>query len=150
MDPEEIAAREAIRDLVARYNACGDSGRIDEVIELFASDAHLSVDEHTYRGVDEIRTMFEAAATETRSQPGSYVRHFVATHQIDWLDSGHARGRCYFQVITDAGLDHWGRYLDEYRCPDGRWRFASRRVEVDGRVPGGWSDRSEARLRERR
>ena len=33
----------AIRDLVARYNANGDSGRFDQVLELFAPDAVMEI-----------------------------------------------------------------------------------------------------------
>ena len=44
-----------------------------------------------------------------------------------------ARSRCYFQVLMADGLDHWGRYVDELVRVDGEWRFARRRVSVDGR-----------------
>ena len=37
MELWELVARESIRDLVARYNANGDSGRFDQVLELFAT-----------------------------------------------------------------------------------------------------------------
>jgi hypothetical protein len=30
------------------------------------------------------------------------------------------------------GLDHWGRYVDEFAVIDGRWLFTSRRVTTDG------------------
>ena len=43
MTPEEVAAREAIRDLVARYNANGDAGRFDDVVALFAPDAVMEL-----------------------------------------------------------------------------------------------------------
>ena len=46
-------------------------------------------------------------------------------------DQGHATGRAYFTVLTRVGLDHWGRYLDDYRVVDGAWRFARRRVLTD-------------------
>ena len=36
MTLDELIARESIRDLVARYNANGDSGRFDQVVELMA------------------------------------------------------------------------------------------------------------------
>ena len=36
MELDELIAREAIRDLVARYNAGADGGRFDEVVALFA------------------------------------------------------------------------------------------------------------------
>jgi hypothetical protein len=42
-------------------------------------------------------------------------------------------------VLTPEGLDHWGRYLDEYAVVDGRWLFTLRREILDGLVPGGWA-----------
>ena len=133
MEPWELAAREEIRDLVARYNSNGDAGRFDAMLELFLPDALLEVDERRHEGVASIRKLFEEAAVATRRRAGGYVRHFTATHQIDIVDRETARGRCYFQTLTEVGLDHWGRYIDEYRLHDGRWRFARRRVHVDGR-----------------
>lgn len=143
----ELHAREQIRDLVARYNANGDSGRLDEVMALFANDATLEVDSDCYRGPSEIREMFERAAAQTRSEPGGYIRHFTSTHQIDLVDEQTARGRSYFQVLTRLGLDHWGRYLDEYSQSGGSWRFQARSVRIDGSIAGGWSDRAQARLK---
>lgn len=146
MELWEVAARESIRDLVARYNANGDSGRFVEVLELFAPDAVMTIDDVDKRGLDEILTIFTGvrdglslASTPGTTTPGTtttnYVRHMTATHQIDLIDHYTANGRCYFQVLTSVGLDHWGRYVDEYRSIDGRWRFATRRVTVDGRSP---------------
>lgn len=139
MEAWELEAREAIRDLVARYNANGDAGRMAPMLALFAEDAELELGDDRHRGRAAIRALFEAAAARTRAAPGRFVRHFTATHQIDVLDPGSARGRCYFLVLSDRGLDHWGRYLDEYRRVDGRWRFQRRRVEVDGRAPAAGS-----------
>ncbi|MDZ7673986.1 MAG: nuclear transport factor 2 family protein [Acidimicrobiales bacterium] len=137
MEPWELEAREAIRDLVARYNANGDSGRFEQVIELFAHDAVMELDDGTYRGRDEIMTIFTGArdrVAPTQEKP-AYLRHMTATHQIDLSDADHAAGRCYYQVLTPVGLDHWGRYLDAYRRVDGRWLFARRRATVDGARP---------------
>ena len=33
------------------------------------------------------------------------------------------------------GLDHWGRYMDEYEQRGGRWVFTRRKVTTDGRIP---------------
>lgn len=145
MELWELTAREAIRDLVARYNANGDAGRIPQVLDLFAPDATMEIASadggaRTYRGRDEIETIFTAAidtfreAAEHRSQPG-YLRHCVATHQIDVVDEHHATGRCYYFVLRAQGLDHWGRYVDEYEQRDGRWLFMYRKVTTDGRSP---------------
>lgn len=137
MEMWELVARESIRDLVARYNANGDSGRFDQVMELFAPDAVMEIEgEHPKTGHDEIRTIFTGAAgrAEWGDRP-VYLRHVTGTHQIDLIDESHATGRCYYFVLTAVGLDHWGRYLDEYRVVDGRWRFARRKVSTDGRSP---------------
>ena len=157
MELWQLEAREAIRDLVARYNANGDSGRFADVVALFAPDAVMITGDGTKRGPEEILTIFTGArdrfarggrpaasppAEPTASSPPppappppKVVRHFTATHQIDLVDRTTAKGRCYFQVLTTAGLDHWGRYVDEYRVVEGAWLFAKRTVTIDGRSP---------------
>ena len=125
---------ERIRDVVARYNLYGDSGRFDEMLALFADGATLSVDGTSYDGVAAIRGLFETAAGPTPE----HVRHFTSTLVVD-VDGERASARCYFQVLTGAGLDHWGRYRDELIRVGGDWRFARREVRVDGMTPGGWA-----------
>ena len=138
MDSFDSREREAIRDLVARYNQCGDSGHFDELVSLFCADATVEVlPDERYDGVAEIRSLFEGAADGTVQ----LLRHFVATHQITLRSPTEATGRCYFAVLTESGLDHWGSYRDRYRTVDGIWRFAHRSVKVEGRTPGGWADR---------
>jgi len=52
----EVAAREEIRELVARYAHCADGGRLDELAALFAEDGELRIDDRpALRGRDEIR-----------------------------------------------------------------------------------------------
>jgi hypothetical protein len=63
-----------------------------------------------------------------------HVRHVVATHQIDVVDRDHARGRSYYLVLMRHGLDHWGRYVDDYGTRDGTWLITRRRVLADGRA----------------
>jgi hypothetical protein len=137
MEQWQLEAREAIRDLVARYNANGDTGRFAQVIELFAPDAVMELDDgRLHSGRDEIMTIFTGTRDRVRSDGGpTYLRHMTATHQIDLIDPSAARGRSYYQVLTRVGLDHWGRYIDEYRTVDGTWRFARRKVTLDGRAP---------------
>ena len=126
---------EAIRGVIARYNLYGDSGRLDELLELFVPDATLLTDAGSYAGGAEIRGMFESAVGPAPER----IRHFTATHVID-VDGDRATARCYFQVLTSNGLDHWGRYRDELSRTDGQWRFTRREVRVDGMTPGGWAD----------
>ena len=144
----ELDAREQIRDLVASYNAHGDRGRFDEVMALFADDAVMDVgDGHTYSGIQEIRTIF----TETQESVTDgldhdttkphYLQHHTSMPAMTFESSDAASGQAYFTVMTDVGVDHWGRYQDAYRVINGRWRFTARRVRVDGTTPGGWADR---------
>lgn len=137
MEISDLLAREAIRDLVARYNAYGDSGLFDRMLELFAPDAVVEIEDEAFRGDVEIRSVFTGVPERTSRGGGTpaYLRHCTATHQIDLIDETTATGRCYFFVLTAVGIDHWGRYLDEYRVVDGRWRFARRRVLTDGLSP---------------
>jgi hypothetical protein len=133
-DSGTALAREAIRDVIARYNLYGDSGRIDEMLELFVADATLLVDETAYYGAAAIRGLFDI----TTGPVPERIRHFTATHVID-VDRDRATARCYFQVLTTRGLDHWGRYRDQLVQVDSRWKFSRREVRVDGMTPGGWA-----------
>lgn len=136
MELWEVIARESIRDLVTRYNSNGDAGRFPQVIELFAPDAVMQLHDHTYSGLDQIMTIFTGTQDRLRrGQTPGYVRHFGATHQIDLIDETSATGRLYFAVISSVGLDHWGRYADQYCVIDGAWKFAHRKVVVDGQSP---------------
>lgn len=142
MELWELAARESIRDLVARYNANGDAGRFEAMLELFAEDAVMELETGVHRGRAAIRAMLEQVASATGAGADArarFIRHFTATHQIDLLGPDAAKGRSYYVVFTERGPDHWGRYVDDYRCVDGRWRFGHRRVTTDAVVPGGWA-----------
>jgi uncharacterized protein (TIGR02246 family) len=129
-----VTDEEAIRAVIARYNLYGDSGRFDEMLSLFVEDATVVVDGTSYGGIGQIRALFTTAAGPVPE----HVRHHTSTHVID-VDVDRASARCYFQVLTSQGLDHWGRYRDELVKVDGAWRFARREVRVDGMTPGGWA-----------
>ena len=138
MELWELVARESIRDLVQRYNSTGDSGRFAETLALFAPDAVMERPDGLFEGLAAIEGQFHGAATDLSHLAGPdgriHLRHFTSTHQIDLRDETHATGRCYFFVIMHHGLDHWGRYFDEYAVVDGEWRFTRRTVRVDGRT----------------
>jgi ketosteroid isomerase-like protein len=134
----ELVARESIRDLIARYNANGDSGRFDDVLALFADDAVMDAGGTAYIGKAGIRSLFDGTAAGFDGGPRG-LRHFTATSQIDLASPERATARSYYQVLLGDGLDHWGRYLDEFSVVDGRWLFTRRRVTVDGTVPGSWA-----------
>jgi uncharacterized protein (TIGR02246 family) len=136
----ELIARERIRDLVAAYAHCADSGRFDELVALFADDGVLETpDGQAHGGRDAIRafltgTKTHLAATAARAP---LIRHHVSNLRIVVSGPTAATGAAYFFVITERGPDHWGRYRDRYVCVAGQWRFAHRRVRLDGRERHG-------------
>jgi uncharacterized protein (TIGR02246 family) len=135
MEQWELAARESVRDLIAHYNLAGDRGWLDDMLDLFTPDATLSIDGADHNGRDAIRVVF----TKAKGPRPELIRHHVATLKIEVADPDHASSRCYFQVLTMRGLDHWGRYSDRFVRHEGRWLFSQRSVRVDGATPGGWA-----------
>ncbi len=136
MQPYELAAHEAIRQLVARYAHAADRGRFDDVVALFAPDGVLELpDGRTFRGAAAIRAFLAGTATSLRGEkPAAPLRHHVSSHAIELESETTASGWAYFLVVTPDGPDHWGRYADRYTKAEGPWRFAHRRVRVDGRA----------------
>jgi hypothetical protein len=148
MELWEIDAHLQIRNLVATYNANGDSGRFDEMVQVFTPDGVLEAGGGRHEGRDAIIRFLTGvadgpvaadAAAAPAPAPRSYVRHMVATHKIDVVSPERAKGYAYYQVITAIGLDHWGRYFDEYANIDGTWLIAHRRATTDGAVEGSWA-----------
>ena len=82
MDTSELAAREGIRELIARYTHLGDGGRIAELVELFAPDAQLDGHGQPYIGHEEISGFFTAI-----------------------VDGSEASGASYWTVLSDDGFE---------------------------------------------
>ena len=137
MEIWELVARESIRHLVAGYAHAADRGRFEEVATLFGSQGVLELpDGRVLQGRDAIRAfLVDTAAAMKPANAPTVVRHHVASHRIAVQGPDAADGYAYFLVVTARGPDHWGRYVDHYtRDDDGEWRFARRRVRVDGRA----------------
>ena len=58
MEMWEVVARESVRDLIARSNANGDSGRWDQLEELFAPEMVLDTDGTVTEGRDAVMQMY--------------------------------------------------------------------------------------------
>jgi len=85
-----LAAREEIRDLIARYNQFGDHARFEDMAELFTEDATLEVDgRDPINGRNEIRDFLAGvrdsgvAGRAEQGKPPTYVRHHTSTVVID-------------------------------------------------------------------
>jgi hypothetical protein len=138
----ELSAREAVRDLLARYTWAGDRGRSAEVAACFLPDGVLDVGEHggRWEGRATIEAELLAVAERVALAGGvpSPVHHHVSSVHIELVDATSADVRSYFCVFTDAGADHWGSYRDRVEIDhlDGSWRFRTRTVRVLGRAAG--------------
>lgn len=141
MDTVELIAREQIRELVAAYAHAADSGRFDELVALFADDGVLETpDGQAQRGRAAIRAFLVGTQTHLAAATTTpLIRHHVSNLYIAMTSPDDATGAAYFLVVTQRGPDHWGRYRDRYIQRDGRWRFAHRRVRLDGWTPNSWA-----------
>jgi SnoaL-like domain len=148
----ELVARESIRDRIARWNANGDAGRFPEMVAVLAPDVEFQPTPATVlHGREAVLEFLGGVPSGAAPNPsGRYVpeggrpslRHFTSTIQIDLLSETAARVRSYYQVVSSTGLDHWGRYLDEFAPVDGRWLITHRREITDAAFEGGWGARA--------
>lgn len=138
MEIWELVVRECIRDTVARYNHAGDSGRFDDMVACFTEAGELTIVGSTeHFGRPALRDFFSGVGAN--AQPGfTHLRHCVTNLLIDVESPETATARSYFQVITDIGVDHWGRYRDRFVLADGGWRIAQRSVKTDGYAPNSF------------
>jgi SnoaL-like domain len=145
MDPWEVAAREEIRETLARYNNYGDSGRFAEMASLFAVDGVLEVHgEATTSGRDAIVEYLNGVKRDLLALSDvPMLRHYATNVTITVTSPHEATASSSFLVLSETGLDHWGRYRDRLVPADGGWRFAHRLVRTDGYAPDGWAIRRQ-------
>jgi hypothetical protein len=150
MELWELVARERIRDTVATYNWSGDALRLDGVAAAFCADGQLEVrGRPPLRGRDAIVAFLGGVAGDadtaarddaTGGRPASaggrrIVRHHVTNLRFREITPTRARTECYFAVLTEVGLDHYGRYRDTLVPVDDRWLIERRFVSTDWRSP---------------
>jgi hypothetical protein len=130
----------SILDLIARYCTEADSGKLDSLADLFTADGAIEFNGQTYTGKDGIVAMFGASAKKVVAAGLSgRLQHTVSASTID-VQGETARARTYVSVLSPKGLDHWGRYRDEFILDGGRWSFTRRQILVDGTIAGGFGE----------
>lgn len=155
MELWELTARERIRDSLALYNWSGDSFRLGELAQAFCDDGELEIRGGESRrgraaivdflgaaprsagvsgGNDEARrAALKAAAAEAGVT--RIVRHNVANIRFLETTPEQALVSCYFTVLTEIGLDHYGRYRDTFVPVGDQWLIKHRFVSTDWRAP---------------
>jgi hypothetical protein len=158
MELWELVARESIRDLIARWNYNGDARRMDEMVLVLAPDVEFrAVDGDVLQGRAAVLEFLTGVrdgkdgsnAGDPRPAPndGRYlpagtspsIRHFTSNPRITFESETRAQVRTYYAVLSSFGLDHWGRYIDEFGVVDGEWLITKRVVTTDGVDPDGWA-----------
>jgi SnoaL-like domain len=143
MELWELIARERIRDSLARYNWSGDALKLDELAEAFCPDGALEVrGEEPRTGRAEILRFLGRVSPGTQPVPADaptarkrIVRHNLTNVRFIELTPARARVASYFTVVTEIGLDHCGRYRDEFVPVGDEWLIAHRFVSTDWRSP---------------
>ncbi len=141
MELWELAARERIRDTLARYNWSGDALRLDELAETFCEEGELEL-----RGSEPVRgragivallggAVAAPATTAQESGVKRIVRHNLSNIRFTDVRPDEARVSCYFTVFTEVGLDHYGRYRDVFVPVGDHWLIRHRFVSTDWRAP---------------
>ena len=106
MELWELAAREAIRETVARYAHLVDRGRIDELVELFVEDGVLEAgDRPPARGRAAIRELFletgkRLASASARPLIRHHVSNLLACRQLPELHASRSLTLCRPQPLA--------------------------------------------------
>jgi hypothetical protein len=134
----ELAAREQIRDTLARYNWSGDAGRLDGLAETFCTDGVLEIRGFApLRGRSEIVAFLGGVTRDIADKldVNPVVRHYLANVLFTSLTSEQANVSSYFTVLTHIGLDHFGRYRDTLVPEGDTWLIKHRKVSTDWAAP---------------
>jgi ketosteroid isomerase-like protein len=139
---EGIDPATAVQRTILDYVYSVDRGRMDDLLDLFTSDAIIETGGTEHRGRAAIASLFEETGKTLADGAASRIAHHVTVVHVD-VDGDTASALSYFASFLSHGVDHWGRYRDTLRCIDGHWKFARRVTLIDGRTPGGWADSLE-------
>jgi len=137
MDAEEQNIREAIRDTLARYAIAVDAADYAMLGDCFTQDGVLVVEGgKALAGRATIVTTLSGAGWTSKhaSRRDIFQRHSLSTCHI-LLDGGTAKAVTYYQVMTELGLDHSGRYLDRFERHGDAWLIRERSATLDWMTP---------------
>jgi len=145
MTVEELLAREAIRDTLAKYNTSGDRLKVEDYVACFTDDGIMESEyvaaEKAFRYVGKPEILAWQLRWRNRDPEAerihgaTFIRHHLSTSKIDLTAPDTAKVRTYWVAWTDIGPDHAGYYLDDFRKVGDSWLIAHRRVRLDWESP---------------
>ncbi len=140
METWEVVVREQVRQAIAAYNFAGDRGRLDGLADCFTPNGVLVL--HNGERFDGREAIAEGLGTRLARAPGDdrplpdHVHHHVSSTHFQSVGESEVTCRSYYLVMTQVGVDHWGRYHDtlvpDADADEDRWVFVERRVTADG------------------
>jgi hypothetical protein len=132
MELWELEARESVRDTIASYTFAGDRRRLRDMAACFTEQGSMEINgAEPLVGRDVIAATLEQVLPSERTP--THAHHHVSSIHFASVTPTAVETSSYFKVLTDCGLDHWGRYRDRFVPAEGRWLLESRRITVDGR-----------------
>jgi SnoaL-like domain len=134
MDDNELRTRVGAADLLATYQYLADSGETFELSRLFLPEGVLATNTEELVGPDAIFDFFRRTARAFTKADFFPARHHLSSVYVNPRGDGSAATYACFQFVGSRGLDHWGTYRDEVVKAHDGWRFARRKVKVEGYV----------------
>jgi ketosteroid isomerase-like protein len=124
-----------IERLITDYRHHLDARDLHAYSRLFCADGEWSGNTGHAQGPDAIQAMLEERLSPNPPAPGPTSWHVVANPMID-LDGDSATASVTWALIRRGEGDQpelalLGHYDDVLAREDGRWRFKSRRAEID-------------------
>ena len=129
--PEALASKQAITELVYRYAQLVRYDRLDETAQLYLPDGvfevrlgppdgpHTAVQSHV-EGREAIRDML--LPSKGKPHPVPLIHNLMIE-----VEGAHATGSCVMEGRSSIGEGgFWGEYRDRYARAGGRWYFAER------------------------
>ena len=134
----DIVTRAALRNLAERYAQGVDRRDRDVYVSAFHPDATLEVHHPTEseEGINVMRGRDQIGRVPDFIKVYPKTFHLLGQSTYD-LDGDRATGEVYC-VAHHLTPVMYIRYDDTYRCDDGEWRIATRRVNDD------WTDQRAA------
>ena len=125
--------KHAIEELIARYNQSLDSGHYEAWLACWADDAVFDGLGKVLTGIQAIRGFADGYEAGYRQRLNA-LKHFTV-NILSNIDGDRATSSSYVQLMTtsDKGVRVvlTGRYEDDVKRVDGRWRFARRKLHQD-------------------
>jgi hypothetical protein len=129
----ELADREAIKELRAKYCHYFDAQEVDNWVSLFAEGGGMDAGEHgTFTGEEELSLFINGAFAED-----PYMAHRVDNPIVE-IDGDSAEGHWYFEAIQrepsgEATIEQ-GKYHETYVKTDEGWKFEEIQIEFDASI----------------